>query len=122
MIYTDKAPKPLGAYSQAVEHNNTLYISGQLPIDPIDTEKMITDVKEQTRQTLANLEAILIAAGSSKEKVLKVTIYITDIAIWGDVNTVYGEFFGGHKPARAAVPVKDLPKGYQIEIEAVAFI
>ncbi len=121
-VTTEHAPKALGHYSQAVIHENTVYVSGQLPLDPYDDSKPLGTVAEQTLRTLQNIDAILIAAGSSKDKVLKATIYITDIAIWATVNEVYGQFFGEHKPARAAVPVKDLPKGCQLEIEVVAAV
>ncbi|MCP4051365.1 MAG: RidA family protein [bacterium] len=120
IITTEEAPLPLGHYSQAVAHNGTLYISGQLPVDPRNPDKPVGSIEEQTKQTLKNIEALLLAADTSKENVLKVTIYISDIALWGRVNTVYAEYFGKNKPARAAVPTRDLPKGYQIEIEAVA--
>ena len=120
IISTENAPMPLGHYSQAIKYNDLIFISGQLPINQEgDVPKTI---EEQTQITLENMQAILIAAGTQLEGVLKTTIYITDIALWGQVNTIYANFFKNHKPARAAVPVKELPKDCLIEIEAVATI
>ena len=119
-ITTTTAPAPLGHYAQAQEHGNTLYISGQLPIDPQNSEATFSTIQEQTLRTLQNVEAVAIAAGYTKEDIIKATIFISDIALWKDANTVYASFFGDHKPARSAVPVKELPRGFFIEIEAVA--
>lgn len=119
-IYTANAAQPLGHYSQAIAHGNTLYVSGQLPIDPQNPDKPAGTIEEQTTLALRNLEAILKAGGSDLSKVLKVTIFISDISLWAKVNEVYGKVFGSHKPARSAVPTKDLPRGFQIEIEAIA--
>lgn len=120
-IQTNQAAQPLGHYSQAVKQGNIVYISGQLPITKEGT--MITgDIKEQTLAALANLEAILKEAGSSKNKVLKTTIFISDISLWAEANEAYASFFGEHKPARSAVPTKDLPRGFLIEIESIATI
>ncbi len=121
-IFSKNAPEPAGHYSQAIVHNGLVYVSGQLPIDPKSDEKRAGSIEEQTRQVLANLEAILIKANSKKEQVLKVTVYISDIALWGRVNSVYADFFGNHRPARAMVPTRDLHFGFQIEIEAVAAV
>ena len=120
IINTKKAATPLGHYSQATVHNNIVYVSGQLPIDPDNSSVYLETVEEQTQKALENLEAILIDANSGKEHVLKTTIYISDISIWAQVNDVYATFFGEHKPARSAVPTKNLPKGYLVEIEAIA--
>ena len=95
--------------------------SGQLPIDAKDTERYFETVEEQTLKTLENLQAVLEASNNDKNNVIRTTIYISDISIWAQVNEVYSQFFGNHKPARSAVPVKNLPKGYLIEIEAIAF-
>jgi len=120
LIETDNAPLPLGHYSQAIVHNDLVYVSGQLPINTENPDQPVGSIEAQTRLTLENLEAVLKAAGSSKDKVLRATIYITDLAIWGQVNATYAEFFGNHKPTRSAVPVTSLPKGFSIEIDAIA--
>ena len=121
IISTESAPAPLGHYSQAIKHNGLVYVSGQLPIDLNSPDADPGSIRNQTLLTLNNLEAVLRASHSQKENVLKVTIFISDISLWADANAIYGEFFGDHKPARSAVPTKDLPKGFLIEIEAIAF-
>lgn len=118
-IETTNAPVPGGHYSQAIVHNELVYVAGQLPIRA-DGEKCLGSIEEQTELALANLQAILEAAGSSLQQVLKVTIYIADIELWGRVNAVYASVFGAHKPARAVVPVPTLHYGFLIEVEAVA--
>jgi len=120
LIHTPNAPTPGGHYSQAVVHNGTVYVAGQLPIDPRTGEKKLGTIEEQTELVLANLAAILEAAGSGLDHVLKVTIYVSDIALWGGVNAIYAKFFGDHKPARAVVPTRDLHHGFLIEVEAIA--
>ncbi len=122
IISTKDAPRPAGHYSQALAHEGLLFISGQLPIDPANGEKKTGDIEEQAEQALKNVGAILNAAGSSKEDVLKVTVYISDITLWDRVNTVYGRFFAEHRPARAVVPTRDLHFGFKVEIEAVAAV
>lgn len=119
-INTENAPIPAGHYSQAVVHNGMVYVSGQLPINPDRSSKEVGTIEEQTLQTLQNVEQILLAANSCKEKVVKVTVYISDISLWGRVNEVYSHFFGSHKPARAIVPTKGLHYGYQIEVDVIA--
>lgn len=119
-IFTPAAPTPAGHYSQATVFNNVVYISGQLPVVPETGEKVLGPIEDQTIQILKNIKAIAEAAGSDISKIIKVTIYISDIDLWGNVNKVYSDFFGTHKPARAIVPVKDLHYGFKIEIEAVA--
>ncbi|MBL7178040.1 MAG: RidA family protein [Desulfobacteraceae bacterium] len=121
-IFTSKAPKPAGHYSQAIVHDNVIYISGQLPIDPITGEKRLSSIEEETEQALKNLAEIIKAAGSSIDNVIKTTIYISDIQLWDRVNSAYSQFFGEHRPARAVVPTKDLHYGFHIEIEAIASI
>jgi 2-iminobutanoate/2-iminopropanoate deaminase len=122
IISTDDAPQPAGHYSQAIEHKGIVYVSGQLPIHPGNHSKHVGSIEAQTEQALSNLEAILKAAGSSKDRVLKVTIYVSDIALWDRVNAVYARFFGDHKPARAIVPTRELHFGFQIEIDALAMV
>jgi 2-iminobutanoate/2-iminopropanoate deaminase len=119
-INNANAPKPAGHYSQAVIHNNLVYVSGQLPIVAETGDKCQGPIEEQAHQALKNLEAILIASGSSLSKVIKTTVYISDIQLWGKVNQVYADFFGDHRPARAVVPTRELHFGFKIEIEAVA--
>ncbi|GAB3892543.1 RidA family protein [Spirosoma agri] len=119
-IDTPNAPKPGGHYSQAVVHGDVIYISGILPITPSGEKLTNATYTEQTEQILKNLDAILLAAGSTREKVLKVTVYIADMNAWGTVNQVYRQFFGDHRPARSVVPVLPLHYGFGIELEAVA--
>ena len=121
-VSTPNAPKPAGHYSQAIVHNNIVYVSGQLPIDPKTGEKCLGSIEEQTEQVLKNVSEILKAAGSDINQVLKITLYVSDIELWGRVNTVYSEFFDKHRPARAVVPTRDLHYGFKIEIEAIAAI
>ncbi|HIQ31784.1 MAG TPA: deaminase [Aquifex aeolicus] len=120
-IRTEKAPKPVGPYSQAIEVGNTLYISGQIGIEPA-TGELPSDFTSQVRQVLRNAEEILISAGYSKENVVRVTIYLRDLSKFGEFNTLYEEFFTGidPKPARVTVGVKELPLGADVEIELIA--
>ena len=127
IVTTENAPAPAGHYSQAVIHNDLVFVSGQLPIalgiqpgSGQSGETNVASIEDQTRIVLNNLKAILEEAGSSINKVLKVTVYISDISLWGRLNVVYGEFFKDHRPARAVVPTKDLHFGFQVEIEAIA--
>ncbi len=119
-ISTSNAPKPAGHYSQAIVHNNLVYVSGQLPVDPETGEKKVGPIEEQTEQVLKNLTGILKAAGCGTDQVIKTTVYISDMELWGRVNAVYSKFFGEHRPARAVVPTRNLHFGFQIEIEAIA--
>lgn len=119
-VSTPNAPRPAGHYSQAVIHQGLVYVAGQLPIDPATGEKKLGPIEEQAEQVLRNIRAILQAAGSDLHRVLKMTVYISDISLWGKVNEVYAQMLGDHRPARAVVPVKELHHGFQIEIEAIA--
>ena len=121
-ISTPNAPKPAGHYSQAIENNGIVYVSGQLPINPKSKEKKVGSIEEQTEQVLSNLSEILEAANSSINQVLKVTIYISDISLWDQVNKTYARIFGAHRPARAVIPTRDLHFGFQIEIDAIATV
>ena len=114
------APQPAGHYSQAMVWNDLIFVSGQLAVNPVTKEKVLGSIEEQTQQTLENVKAILEAAGSDLQHVLKTTVYISDISLWTKVNQVYATFFGTHKPARAVVPTKALHYGFLVEIEAVA--
>lgn len=119
-IFTPESSRPAGHYSQAVVHNGTVYVSGLLPIDPKTAEKKLGPIEEQIEQALLNMDAILRAAGSGLSRVLKVTIYVSDIEHWSKVNEVYARMFGDHKPARAVVPVKDLHYGFKVEVDCIA--
>jgi 2-iminobutanoate/2-iminopropanoate deaminase len=118
-IFTEKAPSPAGHYSQAIISGGLVFVSGQLGIHPESGEIKAT-IEEQTHQVMNNLENILAASGSSLEKVVKATLYISDISLWVKVNEIYAEHFGSHKPARAVVPTRDLHFGCLIEVEVVA--
>lgn len=119
IIHSDNAPKAVGPYSQAVEANGTLYLSGQLPIDP-KTNNMPESIEEQTKQSFANLKAILKEAGYGLENVVKVTVLLADINDFGAMNEVYATYFTKDMPARAAYEVANLPMGAKVEIEAIA--
>ncbi len=121
-IETNKAPKPGGHYAQGVSQGGFLFVSGQLPIVPETGEKIKGSIEEQTQQVLENVLAVVEAAGSDKSRILKTTVYVSDIDLWDSVNDVYAGFFSLFRPARAAVPVKELHHGFQIEIEAIATI
>lgn len=118
-INSKNAPGAIGPYSQAVQAGNLLFISGQLPINPA-TDEMPEDIKAQTRQSIANLRAILEEAGGSLDNVIKTTCLLADMSLFGPMNEVYGEEFKAVYPARAAFAVKELPKQALVEIEAVA--
>jgi len=120
-VVTAGAPEAVGPYSQAIKYGNLLFVSGQIPINPGDGT-VPGSVEEQTEQVLKNLEAILRAGGSSLEKVLKATVFITDMNNFMVVNEIYARYFPGTPPARACVQVSALPKGVQVEIEAIAAI
>jgi 2-iminobutanoate/2-iminopropanoate deaminase len=121
-IQTDAAPAPVGPYSQAVLAGGVLYCSGQIALDP--TSGLLVgggDVEAETRQALANLQAVLAAAGTSPEQVVRTTVYLTNLEDFGRVNALYAEVFGqGVSPARACVQVAALPKGALVEIDAIA--
>lgn len=120
IITCDKAPKAIGPYSQAVKTGETIYISGQIPLDPTTGELVKGDIKEQTKRVMENLNNILMAAGSSLDKVIKTTIYMTDMTDYNAINEVYGSYFENYFPARAAIEVSKLPKDARVEIDAVA--
>jgi 2-iminobutanoate/2-iminopropanoate deaminase len=120
IIVTGRAPSPIGPYSQAIRANGFLFVSGQIPIDPADGAVVSGGVEEQTRQVMKNLASILDAAGSGLPKVVKTTIFLTDLEHFAKVNRIYGEFLGDVKPARATVQVARLPREVLVEIEAVA--
>jgi len=120
IISTDRAPKALGPYSQAIRANGFVFCSGQIPIDPAAGAVVATTVEDQTRQAITNLRQVLEAAGSGLGKVVKTTVFISDMNDFAAVNAVYAELFGDAKPARSCVQVARLPKDVKIEIEAIA--
>ena len=120
VIATTKAPAAIGPYSQAIEADGFVYLSGQLPIDPATGQFPEGGIKEQTRQSLLNAQAILKSEGLDLNNVVKTTVLLSDIANFGPMNEVYAEFFEQPFPARSAFAVKDLPKGALVEIEMIA--
>ncbi|MBR8700457.1 2-iminobutanoate/2-iminopropanoate deaminase [Fusobacterium sp. DD29] len=120
IIHTDKAPAALGPYSQAIEANGMLFVSGQIPFIPATMTLVSEDVKDQTRQSLENVKAIVEAAGYSMNDVVKACVFIKDMNDFGAVNEVYNEYLGNVKPARACVEVARLPKDVKVEIEVIA--
>lgn len=121
-ISTDNAPAAIGPYSQGIRAGDTIYVSGQLPIDPATGEFAGDDIAAQTRQSLTNIKSILAAAGTDMSKVVKTTVLLADIADFGAMNEVYAEFFTEPYPARAAFQVAAIPKGAKLEIEAIAVV
>lgn len=119
-IHTDNAPAAIGPYSQAIKAGNTIYVSGQIPIDPQTGEFAGSDIATQTRQSLTNIRNILAAAGTDMAHVVKTTVLLSDINNFTAMNDVYAEFFAEPYPARAAFQAAALPKGALVEIEAVA--
>ncbi|HEY0171907.1 MAG TPA: Rid family detoxifying hydrolase [Pyrinomonadaceae bacterium] len=119
-VNTRNAPSPGGHYSQAVVYNGLVFVSGQLSIDPRTGEKKLGSIEEQTEQVLKNVGEILKAAGSDMSRVLKMTVYVSDIGLWEAVNEVYARVLGEHRPARAVIPTGELHYGFLIEIDAVA--
>lgn len=126
IIYTNKAPEPIGPYSQAMQvrtaHSNLIFTSGQIPIDPSTGNVVNGGIKEQTRQSLKNVSALLEEANSSLANVVKTTVFIKDMNEFAAMNEVYAEYFGTSKPARSTVEVARLPKDVLVEIEAIAFV
>ena len=119
-VSTPNAPAPLGHYAQALVHAGLVFVSGQLAIDPRTGAPRPGPIEEQTTLVLENIAAVLHAAGSGKHKVLKTTVYLSDMTLFARMNAAYAAFFGPHHPARAAVPIRDLPKGFLLEIDAIA--
>lgn len=120
VISTKKAPAAIGPYSQAIQVGNLVYTSGQIPIDPATGAFAEGGIKEQTRQSLTNVKAILEEVGLSMSNIVKTTVFMADMGDFADMNAVYAEFFSEPYPARSAVAVKTLPKGALVEIEVVA--
>ena len=119
-IQPSDQPKPKGHYSPGIEHHGIVYVSGQLPMT-LDTREPFTGaIEDQTELALRNVEHVLKAAGSDLSRVLQMTIYVSNMELWGKVNEAYARVMGNHRPARAIVPVKELHFGTQIEIQAIA--
>ena len=122
-VYTDKAPRPVGPYSQAVLAGGCfLFVSGQIPIDPSTGELVEGSFEEKARRALDNVKAIVEAAGGSMDDIVKVTVYVTDIGKFAEFNRIYSEYFKSPPPARAVVEVRRLPLGAELEVEAIAYL
>jgi len=122
VIHSDKAPKAVGPYSQAIRAGEFLFTSGQIPMDPASGELVQGGIKEQARQVMANLKAVLEAGGSDFSKVVKSTVFLDDLKNFGAFNEVYAEYFPGDRPARSTFQVAGLPLGAKIEIEMIALV
>ncbi len=121
-IATDRAPRAIGPYSQAVSAAGVMYLSGQVALDPVSGELVGNTVEEQAARALENLGSVLAAAGSGFDRVLKTTVYLIDMNEFAVVNVVYARYFGDSRPARATVQVSALPKGARVEIDAIALL
>jgi 2-iminobutanoate/2-iminopropanoate deaminase len=122
VVHTEAAPKAVGPYSQAIRCGEMVFTAGQVAIDPAVGGVVAESIEDQTRQVLTNLKAVLEAAGSGLDLVVKCTVFLTDMAEFARMNAVYGEFFPSAPPARSAVQVSALPLGVKVEIEAVALV
>ena len=120
VIFTKKAPAAIGPYSQAIEANGMLFLSGQLPVDPATGEFPEGGVSEQTTQSFENIKSILEEAGLTTANIVKTTVFLADMSLFAEMNAVYAKYFDGDFPARSAVAVKALPKGALVEIECIA--
>ncbi len=120
IISTEKAPKAIGPYSQGIISGNMIFVSGQIAIDPLTNQFIGGDIVIQTKRSLSNIDAILSNAGSSKNKILKCNVYLTDLNMFNDFNNAYSDFFSEHKPARVTIEVSRLPKNALVEISAIA--
>ena len=120
IISTKAAPSAIGPYSQAIKYQDLVFLSGQIAINPENNEFINGDIAAQTKQVIENIKAVLESAGSSLQKVLKVTIFVVDMKDFNSVNAIYAEYFNDSLPARACVEVSNLPMGAKIEIEAIA--
>ena len=122
IIKTSNAPDPVGPYSQAIRFENMLFVSGQIPIDPENGEVVIASFEDQCHRVLLNLKNIIEAGGSSLNHVLKITIYMKNLKRFNELNKIYSEYFNTSKPARSCIEVSNLPKGVDLEIDAIAEI
>lgn len=119
-VHTDSAPKAIGPYSQAIKANGFVFASGQIPLDPATMQIVEGGIREQTERVMNNLSAVLEAAGSSLDRVVKTTVFLADLADFADMNETYGRFFGEVPPARSTVQVSRLPRDVRIEIDVIA--
>src|SRR5262245_44269836 len=122
VVQTDKAPKAIGPYEQAIKANGFIYTAGQIPIDPKTANLVEGDISAQTRQVLGNPKAVLEAGGSALDRVVKATVFLKNMADFAAMNEVYAQYLGRAKPARATVAVAELPRGALIEIDLVALV
>lgn len=120
IVHSPAAPAAIGPYSQAIKVGNLLFCSGQIALDPVKMEMVGTTVGEQAEQVMKNLKSVLAAGGATIDNVVRTTIYLVDMADFATVNEIYGKHLGDHKPARATVAVKQLPKGGLVEIDCIA--
>lgn len=121
-VNTHRAPAAVGPYTQAIVADNFVFVSGQIPLDPASGQLVEGGVEEQTRQVLKNVAAILAEAGSSLDRVVRATVYLTDLGEFDAMNRVYGEVFTGTRPARVCIEASKLPKGARVEIDAIAIL
>jgi len=119
-IQTDRAPEAIGPYSQAIKANGFIFASGQIPLDPATMQIVEGGIEEQTLRVLENLKAVIEAAGSSLDRVVKTTVYLTDMTEFAAMNVIYAKYFGARRPARATVQVARLPRDVKIEIDLIA--
>lgn len=122
IITTAQAPAPIGPYNQAIVHNGLLYMSGQIAIDPVTNVLVMDSIAAETHQVMRNLQAVLEAAGTHFDKAIKTTIFLSDMALFAEVNAIYGGYFDQHFPARETVAVKGLPKGVNVEISMLVAV
>ncbi len=122
VVHTEKAPKAIGPYSQAIQAGPFLFVSGQVPIDPSTGELVAGDIRQQTRQVLENIKNILGSRGLAMEQVVKTTLFLKDMGNFSQVNEVYATYFQAEPPARSTVEVAKLPRNVDIEIEAIAIV
>jgi 2-iminobutanoate/2-iminopropanoate deaminase len=120
VIETNNAPAPIGPYSQAIKTNNLLFISGQVALVPVTGEMANADIQEETHQVMQNLKVILSEAGMTFANIVKTTIFLSDMSLFGEVNAIYGQYFEGNFPARETIAVKGLPKNANVEISMIA--
>lgn len=122
IVFTEKAPRPIGPYSQAICVNGWLYVSGQIPLDPVTGDIVRGDFKVQVERVLENIRAIVESTGGRLEDVVKVTVYLRDIGRFSEFNEVYSKYFPRDPPARSVIGVSSLPRGVELEIDAVAYV